>query len=191
MDLLIDLIRNTAKSTAEAFIEVAKAENIKKWTFILRANEIKKEDWLTKQNILNSKESGPLLNELKAFRAKPVLYLLEIENEIKHEVLVKAIRDYDRSRAFPAISEHRINNEGHKVLYVGKVKRDFFGRIIQHMGYFSTERTQGLQLAHWACAIGLDVRVTYFVFNEKLADFMTSLEYQVAQNLQPLLGKHK
>lgn len=86
---------------------------------------------------------------------------------------------------------NRLNNKGHKVLYVGKVVRNFHGRVIQHMGYHRSSQTQGLQLAHWAALIGVDVKINYCVFESEEANLMSILEYQLADTLKPLLGKHK
>jgi len=76
------------------------------------------------------------------------------------------------------------------VLYVGKVKNHLGGRMVTHMGY-GPAKTGGLQLAHWARAIGLQLSVHIYAFDNALGDFVNPLELDLTKRLNPLIGKSK
>ena len=78
-----------------------------------------------------------------------------------------------------------------RTLYVGKVKGSFWGRLIQHLGFFKVNATQGLQLYYWAKDLSLKLRVNIYVFDNNMADIMPIVEYAFAKRLKPLVGKHK
>ncbi|HTN16279.1 MAG TPA: hypothetical protein VL092_01260 [Chitinophagaceae bacterium] len=188
----IESLQQAAQSAAKLLMNISERQTLVMKSIFLKASEIAKVDWL-KVNILKSAEHGQTFNELLVFRNKPVLYVIEIVNDIDHELLLKAFHDYTQTglRAFPSFWNNRLNNKGHKILYVGKVVRNFHGRVIQHMGYHKSSQTQGLQLAHWAALIGVDVKINYCVFEPEESSLMSILEYQLADTLKPLLGKHK
>lgn len=193
MDNYINLVKSISTNNAFHLLEIANNDKYTFESFTLKANEINKRLWL-EENILESLEYGPLLNNLALIKDFPVLYIAEITDAVPHMDIVAAIHDFinkKTDRAFPAFSDKRINNEHSKVLYVGKVKRDFYGRIIQHMGYHRSAHTQGLQLSHWIPAIQLDVTFKYVVLKPEIGDFLSSIEYALANELKPILGKHK
>ena len=78
-----------------------------------------------------------------------------------------------------------------KVLYVGKVKRHLMGRVIQHLGFYKVERTQGLQLFHWAPKQDLQLKLTVYEFGADMIDLVPLLENATAHQLKPLIGKHR
>ena len=75
-------------------------------------------------------------------------------------------------------------------LYVGKVKKNFYSRIVQHLGYFKTAATQGLQLCHWGNNLSLKLKLHVIEFNRDMEDMMPAIEQHFAQVLKPLVGKH-
>jgi hypothetical protein len=77
------------------------------------------------------------------------------------------------------------------VLYVGKVKKVLWGRVIQHLGFSKTAGTQGLQLYHWARGLSLELKLTVLEFEANMADLLPLVEKAVAKQLKPLLGKHQ
>ncbi len=187
------LIKNAALEYSKALVRLHKTKELKTANFILHANEIAQEDWLV-HNITERGLYVDRFKELLAVRNLPVLYVAEIANGVSPDIIKNAVVAYkDRAdkRASPAFSNSAFNDPNNKTLYIGKVKNNFHGRIIQHMGYFTNEETQGLQLAHWAPSINLDVKFTYYCFETEMANLMSSLEYQLASELKPLLGKHK
>ena len=97
-------------------------------------------------------------------------------------------RDYT-PRAVPA--RQNSFDDTSPVLYVGKVKKAFGGRVIQHLGFSATAATQGLQLYHWTRGMALKLQLTAFEFEDDMADLLPLVERAVARELRPLLGKHQ
>jgi hypothetical protein len=76
----------------------------------------------------------------------PCLYYFEIESDHSAEEIVKRVTEYkltQNSKAVPAIKK---NFPQSRVLYVGKVKKGIWGRLVQYLGYYKVQGTQGLQL---------------------------------------------
>ncbi len=122
----------------------------------------------------------------------PTLYWFEIISNTATKDIIEALSIYKAStnaKATPALKT-TINFES-KVLYVGKVKGSFWGRLIQHLGFYKTNGTQGLQLYYWAKNLSLNLKVNILEFDGNMADIMPVVEYAFAKRLQPLVGKHK
>lgn len=122
----------------------------------------------------------------------PVVYWFEIISDTDNAQIRKAFDIYKASadrRAIPAINKDFDLTS--RILYVGKVKRTFWGRIIQHLGFFTVPATQGLQLFHWAKDIGLQLRVHVIKFDPVMEDLVSIIELKLAKQLNPILGKHK
>jgi hypothetical protein len=133
----------------------------------------------------------PMFDELLSFKC-PVLYWFEIVNPELNEKIIKAINKYKRRgvrKATPAM--RKTPNLDTNVLYVGKVKKGFTGRVITHLGYYKVPRTQGLQLYHWSTGIELKLKLHVYTFKPELAPLMTVIERGIAEKLRPLLGSHK
>lgn len=121
----------------------------------------------------------------------PCLYFFEITSDNKSIEIIEKIKEYsakENSKKTPAMRSRIIES---KILYVGKVKRSFWGRLIQHLGYFKTPQTQGLQLFYWAREINLNLKLTVFEFESEMINLMEVLENDLARHLNPILGKHK
>jgi hypothetical protein len=122
----------------------------------------------------------------------PALYVFELLPDTDNARLLQQLYTYRStagSKAVPAMRKHP--NTDSTYLYVGKVKKDFWGRLIQHMGFYKNGQTQGLQLYHWMRGSGAKLRVHVHVFPKGLEELMGRLEVQMAQQLHPLIGKHK
>lgn len=132
---------------------------------------------------------------------KHCLYWFEVQSEEKAVELNYMINEYrlnkgkEEYRSIPASNK----NNGGAILYVGirrggKTKyglTNIVGRINQHLGYYKTARTQGLQLIH--CAKNFDCEITLNVVQfEDLQNnmYLNILEKKVAQRLKPLCGRH-
>ena len=167
----------------------------------IRANGVKKElsftisckdlDGLNHSNFRQSEKFKPIFDQLKDAKG-PTLYWFEIISDTNTEEVIKALTKYkksENSKATPALKT-TINYHS-KTLYVGKVKEAFEKRLIQHLGFFNVNATQGLQLFHWTKDLSLDLKINILVFHNNMADMMPVIEYAFAQRLQPLAGKHK
>lgn len=141
-------------------------------------------------DITNSDKHGKMFIELKEF-VGPCLYYFEITSDNLSSEIVSRIRKYsdsENSKSIPAIKSKIVES---KILYVGKVKRHFWGRLIQHLGYYKVNRTQGLQLFYWARELNLNLKLTVFEFDADMINLMEVLENDLAKHLKPILGKHK
>lgn len=121
----------------------------------------------------------------------PVLYWFEILSEIDNENLRLKLKDYsdtENSKATPAMK--KTFDENSKCLYVGKVKKGVWGRMIQHLGFYKVQRTQGLQLFHWAKELKLRLKVHLYEFEPEMADLISVFEIELAKYKKPIVGKH-
>jgi hypothetical protein len=142
-------------------------------------------------NIYVDERYKPMLDELVSF-ACPIVYWFEIVSPVSTEAIVKALLKYKRRairKAIPAI--RKSPNHGTNVLYVGKVMKGFAGRVVTHLGYYKVPRTQGLQLFHWSKELQLTLKLHVYTFKKELAPMMIVIERGVADDLKPLLGKHR
>lgn len=142
-------------------------------------------------DIRDSAEFKKIFDQLKEVSG-PTLYWFEITSDSDTKQLIESLKYYKASsnaKATPALKT-KINYDS-KVLYVGKVKGTFWGRLIQHLGFFKVNGTQGLQLFYWAKDISLSLKVNIFVFDNNMADIMPIIEYTFAKRFQPLVGKHQ
>lgn len=119
----------------------------------------------------------------------PVVYVFEVVSNTASDLLLQAARNDSGNRAMPAFKNSV--NQTSRILYVGKVKRNFWGRVIQHLGFYKVTATQGLQLFHWAAPLQLRVKLTAFEFRSDMAELLPLIENALAHTLQPLIGKHK
>jgi hypothetical protein len=191
MNNYLNLIKSTSKNYADHLLRISENKELQFQSFTIKADQICKRDWQT-IDIRKSDEYKDLFNELMKLKKSPILYIAEVQNNsINFRETIDEFLNSNTGRAFPAFTENRINNIDSNVLYVGKVKKDFHGRIIQHMGYNKNPQTQGLQLCKWIPKINLDVTFKYLVLHPEIGNFLSSIEYAVASELKPLLGKHK
>lgn len=121
----------------------------------------------------------------------PTVYWFEITSDVNPLEIINAMQNYakeDNHRIVPVIGKK--DNITSNCLYVGKVKKNFYARVKQHLGYYSTKATQGLQLCHWARNLSLNLRLHYIEFEDDMADMMPVIEQYFAIVLKPLIGKH-
>lgn len=121
----------------------------------------------------------------------PVLYWYEVTSDHSDDAILNALQEYGQvedHKAIPAF--HKKHDKPTKILYVGKCKSHFSTRVIQHLGYFNSKKTQGLQLRCWANKLGLELTLHAMEFDNKMADIMLIVESYFARKLNPLVGKH-
>jgi hypothetical protein len=142
-------------------------------------------------DIRNSDKFKPIFDQL-ANATGPSLYWFEITCDSDTKQVIECLKRYklsEKAKATPALRT-KINYDS-KVLYVGKVKGLFWGRLIQHLGFFKVNATQGLQLYYWTKNIPLKLNLNVLEFDYNMADIMPVIEYAFAKRLSPLIGKHK
>jgi hypothetical protein len=141
-------------------------------------------------DITKSEKYSDVFDEMKDMTG-PCAYFFELETDHLSADIIASIRKYsesENSKSIPAIKKTIPES---KILYVGKVKRHFFGRFIQHLGFYKVNRTQGLQLFYWAKELGIELKLTILEFEPEMINLMEVIENDLAKQLKPILGKHK
>ena len=121
----------------------------------------------------------------------PAFYWFEIISPTDLGKIESYINTYvylEDCKAFPAMKNKLDYNT--KALYVGKVKNNFWNRIVQHLGFNPSKDTQGLQLFHWTAGLDLKLKLHVYEFETDMAGLMPIIENGMAKQLNPLLGKH-
>jgi hypothetical protein len=143
------------------------------------------------EDIRYSVEHSEKFDKLKSMTG-PVVYWFEFVSEVDSYALVELFKEYKDKPGRKAIPALKVQpSHGTTVLYVGKVKTQFWGRVIQHLGFYKVQGTQGLQLYHWARPLGLKLKVHALEFEPEMENLMPIIENGVAAELKPLLGKHR
>ncbi|MEK8180766.1 hypothetical protein WMW71_10485 [Flavobacterium buctense] len=163
-----------------------------------------------KENDLDKKSQLVKL-EIDSIKKNPILYwfsfdenfkgqevtrnmFLEYSNAIKSKEYIADKEKYKTNplsykRAVSAIKDKFLNTET-KTLYVGKVKKDFWFRIVTHCGWAPSPKTAGLQLKYWYDLEELPpLKLNYIVFDPIMDDFVSILEIELNKQLNPLIGK--
>jgi len=184
---MISEIKKTTKLLINSLVHVK--ENGVKQYFQYDINCSLLQDW-NLSDIQKSPEHKEAFKKLETITG-PVVYWFEISSPTPSEEIRKRIFTYKfskESKSVPALKSN-YNNKS-RALYVGKVKRKFWGRIIQHLGYYPVKRTQGLQLYHWARDIDLTLRLHAYEFETEMEDLVVVIELKLARHLNPITGKH-
>jgi hypothetical protein len=160
-----------------------------------------------KDNCKSQEERGKLL----LIKDKPVLYWFTFPEGFQNQETIRNSfmdfsiknnkkeyssyeKDYKVSplkhkRALSAI-KNKFLNQDTNTLYVGKVKKDFWGRLATHSGWATSPKTAGLQLAFWYNFENFPpIKLNYITFEKEMDDFVSILEIELAKELKPLIGK--
>lgn len=147
------------------------------------------------QDIRYSEDFRDLFNQLEKIEEKPCVYFFEILSDISPKIIVESIEKSNGNGTKPAIK--KIYSQESKILYVGKVKKTIWGRLIMHMGFHTNKNkpgsqstAHGLQLQHWAKELNLKLKFHVYAFDPQLADYMEIFEREFAKKLQPIIGRH-
>ena len=141
--ILSDFLSDTITSLEN----LRKNDVCKEFSCIFNCAEL--EDYIN-HNITESIQFCELFKELMEIKG-PVLYWYEVISNHSNDEIINSLQMYERKqnhRAIPVF--YKGYNRNTRILYVGKCKEKFWGRVIQHLGYFNTPTTQGLQLYNWA-----------------------------------------
>ena len=176
-------------TTTISNLEHVRTNGVKKeYSFTIDCSDLDDYNYV---DIRNSDKFKSIFDELKNVTG-PTLYWIEIVSDTDTKKIIEAINNYkasEKPKATPALKSNIDYNT--KTLYVGKVKGTFWGRLIQHLGFFKVNATQGLQLFYWTKHLSLTLRFNILEFDNNMADTMTIIEYAFAGRLHPLIGKHK
>ena len=202
----LDTIKQICKKSAETFLQVAKQEeNLKfiEWNFMAR--ETLWEQGRLKHDIRKQHANNPFydklfkkINEMNLKR-QPVLYYFTLESTFNYNELIAHYREIQsallqlpKGEGKRNLSALKVQNGCGKYLYCGKVIKDFDLRMVVHMGYAKNGLTWGLQLCRWLPQKypDLKLKLTAFGLPKEMAPLMGALEYQLAKEYKPILGKH-
>lgn len=141
-----------------------------------------------KQDIRDAEDFKELFNGLN--KDAPSLYVFEIVSEQPQSEIKEAFIKYSKKKERQTPAFYKKNKES-KILYVGKVSgANLWGRIIYHLGVGEKSQGHGLQLLHWAKSFRLELKLHIFEFEQINNHLLQGLEYQLADQLKPLIGKH-
>jgi hypothetical protein len=181
-------IKTVCHQAARPLLAVGSSEITPVYSFTIDCNDIGD---FTNNDIRDSDRYRQRFEDLKSMNC-PVLYWFEIVSLTPTTNILDAFDNYKQNineRALPALRKQPFN--GTNILYVGKVKTKFWGRMVDHFGFTKNKQTQGLQLWHWTTGLNLELKVHAYRFNDDMANYMTVLEKGMANKLRPLLGKHQ
>jgi hypothetical protein len=141
-------------------------------------------------DITKDEENQQQFRELMELKG-PVLYWFEVTSNHTAIELREAIEGYKgqpNARRTPAFK--RAFSPDSRCLYVGKAKRSFYGRVIQHLGFEQSGSSQGMQIYHWANDMRLKVSVHGFELAPAMIDLVSIMEIEFAKHMKPIFGKH-
>lgn len=147
------------------------------------------------EDIRDSADFRELFEKLQKIKG-PCVYWYEIlQEQVPANEILQAFKDYrdfeGGNRTVPALRSEDIFYSKSNVLYVGKAKREFYGRVMQHLGCHKHAHNQGLQLFYWAKKLNLKLQLHVIEFDYSMENLLPVIELAVADNLKPLIGKHK
>lgn len=133
---------------------------------------------------------------------KPTLYWFEFDDKLtSKEILRSKYVEYkNRLGNQYHIPEYRYTSSFKKnfdevtnVLYVGKVEKGFYGRVITHLGYATSPKTAGMQLHHWFAedmqSYG-NLTLNFIQFSDDMIYLIALFEKLFAKELKPLIGRY-
>jgi hypothetical protein len=155
--------------------------------------------------------STKIKEDLIKFNTSPVLYWFTFKEDFNNQKVLR--EDFEKFYYETKLLEYRQGKEHYKckplafrralsafktipndttstTLYVGKVKKGFWGRLSTHAGWATSPKTAGLQLKYWYDFDKYpELTLRYIVLDKKLDDFVSILEIDLAKKLNPLIGK--
>jgi hypothetical protein len=129
----------------------------------------------------------------------PVLYWFEHSNPKNNEAIRSEfinyrdplVKDFKNPKYRYTSGYKTAYSKESKILYVGKVEKGFWGRLVTHLGYSKFKTTAGMQLYHWYKPnLFGDVKLHYIEFDNDMKHLIIILEKQLQEELKPLIGKY-
>lgn len=136
-------------------------------------------------------EKFELLKVIKENNEKPSIYWFEIINksDSQNEKLWKKFRS---SKNIGAGWWTKANNDvefNTNILYLGKVEKNLFGRLLQHLG-IAHKKTSSLKLRKWFKDFeDVDLKFRYIQFDQDILPYLEDFENIYWRNFKPLLGQ--
>lgn len=147
------------------------------------------------QDIRDSAEFSSIFNQLSSYNDRPCIYWFDSQVKLNGTLIHQLFKSLQSNTNYviPALDKKPHNDSC--CLYVGKVKSNIEGRLIQHLGVHKDQgRAHGLQLVHWIHDYPEDVNLSYHVVpfpnNEEWRKMAMLFEYALADKLKPIIGHH-
>lgn len=151
------------------------------------------------QKFMNNENISTYFDEFTALKKinKPVLYWFQINSSNNNKALRTHFINYRdplkkdfKHPKYRYTSAYKKNySDSSKTLYVGKVEKGFWGRLVTHLGYSKYKSTAGMQLFHWYNpTLYGNITLNYIVFDNEMKHLIAVLEKQLANKLEPLIG---
>ncbi len=149
--------------------------------------------YIEKEDITNSTNDFIKLKDNK----NPTLYWYELESSKNNIAIRKDFENY-REETKRHNANYRNTSSFKKsicqesnVLYVGKVEKGFWGRLVTHLGYNKSVKTAGMQLFHWYDPnVHGNIKLNYIEFSPEMKHLIIILEKKLAKELKPLIGRY-
>jgi len=168
----------------------------------LNNNELVKTIDIDDRHLDKSFRSAKLFSKSEDFKElykslckdKPVLYWFTFDKDKfdkeKLEFDFESIKLDTKDRGLSFLP--KIYHQSYNTLYVGKVKKNFHYRFVNHLGHSVNNKTTSLQLTYWykASKYG-NLKLNYIVLDEKMEALISVLEVELARYLKPIIGSHK
>jgi len=141
---------------------------------------------------MHSVNISEYFEEFKALKIKnknkPVLYWFELISSLNNEAIREKYIGYRepmkknfKDKAYRNTSSYKSKyDDNSKTLYVGKVEKDFWGRLVTHLGYAQSIKTAGMQLYHWYNIDSFGkLKLNYIEFDNNMKDSILILDKQI------------
>jgi len=184
-------IKNKSREISDEFSKIGNTGAVKRFDFAVNENLFSSK-YITNVDI--TKEGSDfysMFKDLKEYENYPALYIFRINPLLEKNEIISLIQKVNKEHSLkiPALNFAK-KNEG--VLYVGKVKECFWGRLIQHLGYHKKRTSHGLQLSYWLSHTSSRPNISFSVyfFKKSTVDYLELLEKLIAKEYNPIIGKH-
>lgn len=149
-------------------------------------------------------EFSHLFEKLDTIEKNNCLYWFELDSIEKASEINILLDNYRLKKGTDGFKTVPATNKNHtsKILYVG-IRRGGFvtrektlkltnitGRMIQHLGYYHSKGTQGLQLYEYAKGEDFNITLKVVQFDNIENAYLNIIEKMVAKKLEPLTGRH-
>ncbi|WP_343486105.1 hypothetical protein [Allomuricauda sp. d1] len=178
---------------SETLIEVL--QDVSKNNSLIQKSYVFDCEWLSSLNPEKVRETDEHKTYQELFRnlKGPVLYWFRIISDTSSSDIRQKLQEYKSLNSLDKKATPSLRNSfnpSSKILYVGKVKRNFWSRVIQHIGIYENKQTQGLQLMHWTGGLDLRVELNAIEFDEGMSNLISIFEWKLSKIKKPIIGIH-
>lgn len=140
-------------------------------------------------NQIESYNYKDIHSHLVEYRKEPAIYFFKIICQNSGNDIVQSLSQFKthKLRTCSQIDKKRVQSSS--FLYCGSVKKELHGRLVQHLG-FGSSQTGSLQLTHWAKDLNLHLEFHYAWLGQENIKYTTYVESALANQIRPLVGRY-